>query len=62
MHYYNMACALAVMGRIDEAIDTLEKAVDEGYDDYDWMRMDGDLKNLHEHPRFKNLLERLKGK
>lgn len=62
MHYYNMACALAVMNRVEEALDALEKAVEEGYEDYDWMKMDGDLKNLHGHPRFERLLERLKGK
>ncbi|GEM_PF-886234 len=62
IHYYNMACGLAVMNEIDKAIEALERAVEHGYDDYDWMRMDGDLKNLHGDPRFERLLERLKKK
>ncbi|MHC4598841.1 MAG: TPR end-of-group domain-containing protein [Planctomycetota bacterium] len=59
-HYYNMACAFSVMKRIDEAIEALEKAVENNYDDYDWMQMDGDLKNLRKDPRFKALLKKLK--
>ena len=61
-HYYNMACAFAVMKRIDEGIEALKKAVENGYDDYDWMMLDGDLNNLRKDPRFKKLAERIKNK
>lgn len=61
-HYYNMACAFSVMKRIDEGIEALTKAVENGYDDYDWMMLDGDLNNLRKDSRFEELAKRLKGK
>jgi hypothetical protein len=39
-----------------------KKAVEHGYDDYDWMMLDGDLNNLRKDPRFKALVKRLKEK
>lgn len=62
MHYYNMACAFSVMNRIDEGLDALKKAIEHGYEDYDWMMLDGDLNNLRKDPRFKKIVEKLRGK
>jgi len=62
IHYYNMACAYSVMKRVEEGLEALKKAIDNGYDDHDWMMLDGDLNNLRKDPRFKKLVERIKGK
>jgi serine/threonine protein kinase/Flp pilus assembly protein TadD len=56
---YNVACAYAVLGRTDDAIDCLERAVRNGFGFKDWIRHDSDLNSLHDHPRYKALLETL---
>jgi tetratricopeptide (TPR) repeat protein len=55
---YNMACAYSLKKDLDNALDWLEKCVQYGFDDFKWMREDPDLKNLHEMPRFKEILRR----
>lgn len=56
INYYNLACAFALAGRVDEGLGALEQAVKEGYKGFEWMKRDGDLKNLRNHARFKKLL------
>ena len=57
--HYNLACSLALSRRPREALDALERAIDLGYDDADWMRQDPDFKGLQHHPAFKKLLAKL---
>jgi len=54
--WYNLGCSYALTGHRNEAFDALTKAVDLGYDDYDWMKQDSDLMKLHGDPRFESLL------
>jgi len=54
--WYNLGCSYALTHHADEAFDALSKAVDLGYGDYDWMKTDPDLKNLHSDARFESLL------
>lgn len=54
--WYNLGCSYALTNRPDEAFEALTKAVDLGYADYDWMKSDPDLNNLHADPRFESLL------
>lgn len=58
--HYNLACSLSLKRRKADAIRALEKAIDFGYNDYEWMRDDPDLSSLQEHPAFKNLLKRIR--
>ena len=58
--YYNLACSYALLGRNQEAIDSLEQAVKLGYDDGDFMLQDEDLASLREEKRFRALLERIR--
>jgi tetratricopeptide (TPR) repeat protein len=53
---YNLACSLARVGRSEDAIDSLSRAILLGYDDLDHMESDPDLESLHEHPDFQALL------
>ena len=56
---YNAACALAVLGEIDRALDALELAIDAGLTGGDWVPRDPDWERLRNHPRFQALAKRL---
>jgi tetratricopeptide (TPR) repeat protein len=53
--YYNQACAYALGGDKDRAIDALRKALDAGFDQPDHFAKDDDLVSLHGDPRFTQL-------
>jgi len=56
---YNVACFYVEQGALDHAMDLLEKAVSMGWGDRAWMEHDSDLDALHDHPRFRALLDGL---
>ena len=56
---YNVACNYATLNRVEEALDYLERAADNGTISADWMKNDADLVNLHSHPRYAALLEKV---
>ncbi len=56
---YNVACVYALLGEAEKAMITLEKSVDCGMGQREWVENDPDLASLRDHPRFKALLERL---
>lgn len=58
--HYNLACSLALLRRDTEALDALEAAVGLGYADASFLESDSDLETLHQEPRFRLLVERLK--
>lgn len=54
--WYNLGCSYSLTNKADLAFEALTKAVELGYADYDWMKTDTDLNNLHNDPRFESLL------
>jgi non-specific serine/threonine protein kinase len=56
---YNVACVYSLQGRVDQAIDCLEKAIQFGFGHKTWIQNDADLNPLRSHPRFQALLEKL---
>jgi len=56
--HYNLACALARLGRTDDALASLGAAIDAGYDDAAHMKEDPDLENLRADDGFPALVER----
>jgi len=50
----------ALRGKREEALADIEQAIDHGYNRYDEMASDLDFQSLHEDPRFKALLEKLR--
>jgi len=56
---YNVACANAMAGHTQAALDALESAVTSGHFGSGQLRHDTDLDGLREEPRFKQLIERL---
>lgn len=57
---YNLACSLALLQKIDEAILELEAAVQNGYNDLEHLLRDRDLKNLQNDGRFEALVKKLR--
>lgn len=57
---YNLACSLALCGRIETALDMLERAVELGYADLEHLLDDDDLAALRPEERFRTLVERLR--
>jgi len=58
--HYNIACSYARMKKDDLALDALERSIECGYRDVDWMEKDSDLDNLRDKPRYKALVRRLR--
>ena len=54
--YYNLACSLALVERLDDAMKALKKSIKLGYRDFAYMRKDSDLHSLNAHPDFKKLI------
>jgi serine/threonine protein kinase/Tfp pilus assembly protein PilF len=54
---YNISCMYALLGNHNEALDCLEKAVDKGYGQKDWVEHDSDMDSLREMPRFQRIVE-----
>ncbi len=50
---YNLACSLCTIGQVEEALKALGDAVAHGFRDFEYMTKDSDLKELHEHPLFR---------
>jgi adenylate cyclase len=54
-----LACAAMLGEDADQALDLLERAVATGQGDREWLMQDNDLKPLHGHPRFEQLVARM---
>jgi serine/threonine protein kinase/Tfp pilus assembly protein PilF len=55
---YNLGCFHSVGGRVDIAIDHLERAIELGFLHREWYLSDSDLANVRSHPRFQALMEK----
>jgi serine/threonine protein kinase/Flp pilus assembly protein TadD len=56
---YNVACLNAVGGRGEQALELLERAVENGFGHKEWIEHDPDLESLRSSPRYQTLLSRL---
>jgi Zn-dependent protease len=56
---YNAACCLARLGRVDEGLDWLSRALDAGFDDSAQLDSDPDIAALRADPRFERIRSRL---
>lgn len=54
--HYNLACSFALIGRHDDALYALKKAVECGYNDHRHMAADEDLAALKHNPLFEQLI------
>ena len=57
--WYNLGCSLALLNKRDEAMQALQRAVERGYTDHEWMSRESDLQSLREDGDFKSLIKHL---
>ncbi|MEO9116084.1 MAG: adenylate/guanylate cyclase domain-containing protein, partial [Gemmatimonadaceae bacterium] len=54
---YNIACAYALLGMSEEAVSSLETAVDRGFGHKEWIEHDTDFDSLRNTPRFQAIAQ-----
>jgi adenylate cyclase len=57
---YGIACLYSLIGKPEEAVYYLRKAVDSGFAHRQYLEKDGDFDAIREHPRYFDLIEDLK--
>lgn len=58
--HYNLACSCALTGQMDRAAGALQRALDLGFHDFQWLVRDPDLQRLREHPAYQRIAARLR--
>jgi adenylate cyclase len=56
---YNMACIYSLAGKIEQALDCFETAIQLGFASLEWIDSDSDLDPIRDQPRFQKALEKL---
>ncbi len=59
MLLYNVACIQALAGRVEDALDSLERSIANGLTEKRWLEHDSNLDPVRNHPRYAVLLKRL---
>jgi TolB-like protein/Tfp pilus assembly protein PilF len=54
---YNVACTFSQIGKLDDAIDILERAVDKGFGQKEWIEHDPDFAAIRGTPRYDAILQ-----
>ncbi|MFN2603580.1 MAG: protein kinase [Gemmatimonadaceae bacterium] len=54
---YNVACTFSQVGKLDDAIDVLERAVDKGFGQKEWIENDPDFTAIRGTPRYEAILQ-----
>jgi TolB-like protein/Tfp pilus assembly protein PilF len=57
MLLYNISCTYAQLGMIDDALGALERSVEKGWGDPEWIKHDSDLDSLRETARYKSIMQ-----
>ena len=60
--HYNRACCFAQMGEVDDGLECLKLAIENGFDDFKYLRGDKDVALLREDQRFERLMEKYEPK
>jgi tetratricopeptide (TPR) repeat protein len=53
--FYNLACSYTLTNQFDRAASALEKAINLGYRDFNWLARDPDLRKLRQHPVYRDI-------
>jgi pentatricopeptide repeat protein len=57
---YNAACFYSRMGKVEEALDYFDRAIESGFASREWIDNDSDLDPIRNHPRFQAIMKKLK--
>jgi tetratricopeptide (TPR) repeat protein len=60
--FYNLACSYSLLNRVEQALETMKRAIALGYDNFAHLGRDRDLENLFKDSRFREYLNLLKAK
>jgi tetratricopeptide (TPR) repeat protein len=58
--FYNLACSYSLIGHVDLAAASLDKALLLGYRDFKWLAKDPDLRALRKHPIYQNIQAKIR--
>ena len=53
--HYNLACSYSLTSQMDAAVAALDRALDLGYQDFQWLSRDPDLRALRKDPLYENI-------
>jgi tetratricopeptide (TPR) repeat protein len=59
--HYNLACSQALLGRLDEALEALRRAIELGYDDWEHVERDEDLACLRKLDAYERVMAKARG-
>lgn len=57
---FNLACSYSLTNQFELAAAALDKALDLGYRDFNWLARDPDLKALRTHPLYKKIRDKIR--
>ena len=60
--FYNFACSLSNLGRVEDSLAALRRSVELGYENVEYMTKDPDLENIRRDPRFQDILDSIEAK
>ena len=58
--FYNLACSYALTDHFERAVLALEKAINLGYRDFNWLAKDPDLRKLRQHPVYREIRDKIR--
>ncbi|MFH1194227.1 MAG: tetratricopeptide repeat protein [bacterium] len=56
--YYNLACYYSLVGKKSESLEYLEKSIQKGFDNFEYIENDTDLDNVRNEDNFKILMDK----
>ena len=61
LSWYNLACSLSLLKRIEESFSALQRSCELGYRDFEHLQKDPDLANLRQSPKYREFLASCSG-
>jgi tetratricopeptide (TPR) repeat protein len=56
--HFNLACVLSMQNKKEEALSELQTALEQGYQNAEWVKTDREIDNLRKEPQFKDLMKK----